>query len=381
MSDGTHKNTLCIARTLEKNYNLYVLTPYPVFLTLCSYSKYIKKSYKISKSSEEEYLKDLTRILASQKFDVFLPVGLKSYMVASKYADEIKKFTNVLVASWDKFRIAVDKNESTRLVKKLGIPVPKTYVVYDSRDLQDIERFPVVIKPTVESGIVKYANSPFELKSEFEKIKTKFKDKDYAIIVQEYIEGFGCGFFSVCKKGKPYAIFMHKRVKEFPITGGPSAVAESFFDKKLLDYGLAICRELKWTGPIMVEFKYSSEKDDFVLVEINPKLWGSLDLSVDAGVNIPEIIIKLALDEEIPPVTKYSYAKSKWLFPDEFKVLCSGGESLREFFERGENVYSNIDLKDPLPTFIQIARGLFEGFLLLVDQKRRYPHGKISKKV
>ena len=172
-----------------------------------------------------------------------------------------------------------------------------------------------------------------------------------------------------------YAVFMHRRLKEFPITGGPSAVAKSYYDKKLFNYGKKICKKLKWTGPLMAEFKYSYETNEYYLIELNPKLWGSLDLTIAAGCNVPEIIIKLAIGEDVEPIKSYKDITFKWLFPDEFKVLMSGGESLEEFLRIDSKTRTNLDLTDPLPTLLQILRGLMEGILIALSKDKKFPHG------
>ena len=51
---------------------------------------------------------------------------------------------------------------------------------------------------------------------------------------------------------------MHRRIREYPSSGGPSTCAESYFDEKMLEYGKKILDHLKWDGVAMIEFK----KDD-----------------------------------------------------------------------------------------------------------------------
>jgi hypothetical protein len=51
----------------------------------------------------------------------------------------------------------------------------------------------------------------------------------------------------------------------------------------------------------MVEFKYVPEVDDFVLIEVNPKFWGSVLLPIISGVNFPVDYVRLALGENVTP--------------------------------------------------------------------------------
>lgn len=159
--------------------------------------------------------------------------------------------------------------------------------------------------------------------------------------------------------GKPIAEFMHRRVKEFPVSGGPSVVAESFYDSRLQEYGRILCRELNWCGPIMCEFKYDSNADEYKLIEINPKLWGSLDLTIAAGVNIPELMIEYQMNgskaEGLYPESKY--IKFRWILSGEILhfVATYPKVKLSEFIKISPDEKTDLDVRDPLVKLYQIA--------------------------
>ncbi len=376
ISDGDHKNTLAILRTFRDKYEMDVTSPLPKFLTLTAYSRYTKNVFVVKDKNEDTYKKELFSILTKRKYDAFIPVGLKTYIFSSKYRDELLEEVNSLVPTWDSMKIAYNKDATMEFAEKIGVPVPRTIAIENEEDLESVDEFPVVLKSSDEAGkFIRYCNNADELQSGYRQLKSKSRTR---IIAQEYIKGYGAGFYSVCRCGKMYAVFMHRRLKEFPITGGPSAVAESFYSKKLFDYGKKICKKLRWTGPIMAEFKYSPEKDEFYLIEINPKLWGSLDLTISAGVNIPEIILELSIGNDPKPVKTYKKVKFRWVFPDELKVLMSGGETIGEFLRKDRVTYTNISIEDPLPTLFQMAQGFVFGTLVLLNRKRKFPHGVVA---
>lgn len=62
---------------------------------------------------------------------------------------------------------------------------------------------------------------------------------------------------------------------------------------------------LKWHGVAMVEFKRRAD-GSFALMEINPRLWGSLALSIGAGVDFPLSLWKIAGGENLPPQRPYA---------------------------------------------------------------------------
>jgi len=45
---------------------------------------------------------------------------------------------------------------------------------------------------------------------------------------------------------------------------------------------------LGWTGPIQVEFMWTPD-DEFALIEVNGRYWGSTPLAVASGVDIPAV--------------------------------------------------------------------------------------------
>jgi len=82
-------------------------------------------------------------------------------------------------------------------------------------------------------------------------------------IIQEQIKGFGTGFFALFDKNhKLKAYFIHRRIREYPLSGGPSTCCASFWDELILEYGLKLLKALHWVGIGMVEFKFDS-KDRF----------------------------------------------------------------------------------------------------------------------
>ena len=55
---------------------------------------------------------------------------------------------------------------------------------------------------------------------------------------------------------------------------------------------------LNWHGVGMVEFKKNKIKNKLYLMEINPKFWGSHDLSISSGINFAEEYLRLNLKRQ-----------------------------------------------------------------------------------
>jgi len=398
VTDGPNKNALSVIRSLgkSKENRLGVTTPVHEVMTLCSFSKYCHKTHFLKPESTPEskiggyrafhsgdvegvdsYAEKLLDIVNEDGYDVLMPVGLESYMAASKHAKKFGESAGVAVPEWEKMQIAFNKEVTMKFAEEVGVPIPKTTNLLSENDLELIDVYPVVIKSS--DSFLRYCNNKNELLGSFRFIKDHAK---MGIICQEYVKGFGCGFYGVYDRGKLIAHFLHKRLTELPATGGASAMAESYFDERLRNYGEKLCGALKWHGPIMAEFKYDAENDDYRLIELNPKLWGSLDLTIAAGIDVPGILLAIALGKKPEVSAGYKYVKYKWLFPDHFWALVSDFSfvNLKEFIGSGGDVQTNFYPDDVAPFMVQMMRGFVECPAVFVNSRREYPHGKVRRR-
>jgi len=87
----------------------------------------------------------------------------------------------------------------------------------------------------------------------------------------------------------------HRRLHQYPLSGGPSTLRESCRRPDLESASIALLRELDWVGVAMVEWKQDPRTQEFVLMEINGRFWGSLELAIRAGADFPVEYVKSAM--------------------------------------------------------------------------------------
>ena len=97
------------------------------------------------------------------------------------------------------------------------------------------------------------------------------------------------------------------------------------------------------------------------LLEVNPKLWGSFDLSVAAGVPFSEKWVQLALNQPISAHQDYEKGvQFSWLMDGDLKNGLETGkfwQILRgSIFDK--KTRTNLTLRDPLATLFLILTGL-----------------------
>ncbi len=193
-------------------------------------------------------------------------------------------------------------------------------------------------------------------------------------LIQQRIEGEGQGVFGLFDHGKPCALFAHRRIREKPPAGGVSVFRESIeLPKPMTDYAVRLLERVKWQGVAMVEFKVDRQSNVPMLMEINGRFWGSLQLAIDAGLNFPYLLYQ-AMNGMPIAVPNNAYrigTKSRWLLGDLDHLLLrltksnsdlrldahavSRGRCLAEFFKLFQHDlhYEIESLTDPGPALME----------------------------
>src|SRR5439155_108988 len=109
-----------------------------------------------------------------------------------------------------------------------------------------------------------------------------------------------------------------RRLREKPPAGGVSVYRESIAaPPELVAAGTRLLEVLDWRGVAMVECKRDLATNRYVFMEVNGRLWGSLQLAIDAGVDFPALLVACASGREVAPVWDYQVGvRSRWVWGD-----------------------------------------------------------------
>jgi len=222
---------------------------------------------------------------------------------------------------------AFDKSETTKLANSLGIAVPRSVLVSDleqARQVSQCIEYPVVLKPRTSeeisaqgkvraSGRPRYASNSDEFVLAFQAIRQRTK----AVLVQQYVEGQGAGYFALMRNGELRAEFAHRRIRDVHPTGSGSAVRVSVAPhREIREASLAILQALNWHGVAMVEYRWQEGKPP-VFLEVNGRFWNSLPLACYAGVDFPALLAVMAETGDVEPVIKYREGvRCRWFLGD-----------------------------------------------------------------
>lgn len=348
------------------------------------YSKYCGEKIICPSSaiSVSKYLEFLSNLLKSKKYKILIPVNAHHFIPIAENLDKLRAYTNIPVPSIDVINTALDKYKSITLAENLGLPVPKTVVLKSEQQLQEIFHkwgVPIVVKPRrsfifvqdrlISAGKARVVFSPDEVR------RLNFSSQIH--LAQEYLPGEGYGFFALFKDSRLLAKFCHHRLHEVRAEGGVSSLRESFKDELLEELGSRLLQKLNWHGVAMVEFRKDFRDGKYKLMEINCRFWGSLQLSIIAGVDFPYLLYKMSIGEDVENMLDYRQGiLCRWLFPGEvyrlldvfnlinrhkeplkqkYNKMKELGEFFRYFFLKDVG-YDVLSITDPLPFIFNSLR-------------------------
>lgn len=324
VTNASSVKALVVTRSLGRK-GIHVVTTDSERVSPTFFSRY-SKEYFLTPSAEKEpvkFIEFLLRYANQRKNEMIIPTNSTETLLIAKYKNRFSKFTKIPLDNYSKMIRLHDKERLFDIATQLGISVPKTYSLRDISEINKIAaklEFPVVIKlkSATSSKGISYAYSKDELIQKYKQTVINFDlDKKSLPIIQEYILGTGYGVSTLLNYGELRAIFVHRRLREYPLSGGPSTVRMSTRHPKMEKIAIKLLREMGWYGLAMVEFKMDERTKKPYLLEVNPRVWGSINLAVSAGVDFPYLLYKMVMEGDIKPVTTYKLnVKAKYLMND-----------------------------------------------------------------
>lgn len=289
--------------------------------------------------NEEDFgqkLMDLILQSKGKQKPVLFPMEDATLMWVVNNYDEVIKYANVLLPSKKALEVAEDKAATIKLAKSLGLPVPETWEPSNVDELEKIIQesrcSEVVIKPRTGSGSVGIVYAKLGDKINYRSHWEKYGP----LIIQERInvKGRGIGVSLLMDKdGDCVAHFEHERIRQYPISGGPSTDRISIHAPQLVKLSIKLLRGLSWRGVAMVEWKEDPADGIPKLMEINPRFWGSLELAVRAGVDFPYLYTQAVLGQVSKISPSYEEGvRCRWLIPGDILRYLGEEKQNREGF-------------------------------------------------
>jgi len=324
----------------------------------------------------------LLQRIRKNHYDVILFCGESSPDYISEFRDEFSPHIKFALPEREFYEIASNKKKMMEFAKRFEIPTPWTISPTNLEEVEQISKkitYPVVIKGVRGANRIRYATSPHDLISKFKEIYQLEKSLDISLpIIQEYVPGIGYIFLALFDHGTPKAIFMVKKIREYPITGGSCVQGESVFNSELQDIGLKILKKLCWHGIAEIEFILDLRDQKFKLIEINRDFGWTQNLAIACGINFAFLYYKMLKLPTLRPIYNYKTGiKYTWLLPYGISYIFAKPLSffifLWDFFSKKSEF--DISLSDIKSTIKLVKRALWYLKNNIKKGTLRYPQG------
>lgn len=291
ISRGEHHVALAAVRSLgKKNIKTTIVSEFENAMSF--YSKYCD-NYVISDGSIDFFQR-------FSKNDLIFP--LEENLMIELTKNKSKYRCPIAFPEYPILELILNKSMLVDHAKENGIPCPETVFarnVSDYRENLDQIRFPVVIKPVRSFGGV--GISFVDSGNLVEKIVDESIQKFGPLLIQEkipYRERYSVAILmNQDQVMKNCCVLMASR--SYPVHAGPATVVESVDRPDLVDLGNTLLQSINYSGVAEIEFVIDERDNSPKLMEINPRLWGSLQGAINAGVDFPFLLYKLYQDGDI----------------------------------------------------------------------------------
>jgi len=301
-------------------------------VSLTSWFIYKKRNYLLRESSYDIFVKDLKKILNTFKKEkiVYLPIEESTTLLFLKLIKNNKiDHLKYLLPSFENFLVARNKKKLMEFCHQNGIPAPKLFSKQQILQNNRAKNFtPVICKPAIGSGAkgIVIINTPSDIK------KLSKIDEGKYVIEELLPNGKDVhGSFFLMQKGKLIDAYGHKRIRTFPTIGGVTVYSKIDINKQIVSIGSNLLRKLNWSGFAMIEYLWDPKEKIYKVIEINPRLWGSILLSEFANTKFIENYINLCIDKPVVVSNIDLTVKIRWLLFDVLNLINSR-ITFREFF-------------------------------------------------
>ena len=234
--------------------------------------------------------------------------------------------------------LVLDKRRTLNIAATLDIDVPHSWQPERGQDFAAILPtlgYPKIAKwanPPAITPLLDAAGLPF-IKSELIADEAalldmleRYQPMQQWPLVQRYCPGHGVGQMLHMHRGIATLRFQHRRLHEWPPSGGTSTLCESLPDDAYAEQMIkseALLATIGWEGPAMVEYRHDPETGRFWLMEVNGRFWGSLPLAHAAGAHFAWEQYRHAFPQATNggPVSQRRYRKARFFIPETRRML------------------------------------------------------------
>ena len=282
--------------------------------------RYLNADFEvIPMGNAENFIESILSLCNRKNIQAVLPLVTKELLPLAK-SKKLFESANikVLVSDAPSLEIAVNKSSLYEFLQWRAIEVPDFRIVgtidHSNQAVSELG-YPdkkVCFKPSVSNGsrgfrIIRndfneldllFNEKPNNTYISFEEAKRILSSGTFPeLLVSEYLPGEEYSVDCLVDHGKPVLIVPRLRKK---LVNGISVEGEFINEESIISYCDTIIKALHLHGNIGIQVKKSSG-GKFLILEINPRVQGTIVTAFGAGVNLPVLALKQELKLQVKP--------------------------------------------------------------------------------
>lgn len=243
----------------------------------------------------------LARLIADHDFHKVVPTSDSGLFMLRHHAGALGR-DRMGIASEAALEIFSDKANTRALAERHGVEVARGKLLgggESAQDLADALGLPLVLKPRASYALgdiatkrsARVVRDPAELGRQ---LRSGAWD---GCVAESFFPGVGVGLSVLASDGRILFAYQHRRLLESSETGASTKRVSEPADPALLAAAQPLAAAVRLDGVAMFEFRVDRRSGRHVLLEVNPRFWGSLPLAVAAGADFPALWWDLALHD------------------------------------------------------------------------------------
>lgn len=237
----------------------------------------------------ERWVERVRGLIEAHDYRLVIPCSDTMLAILSCHADALGR-DRLAIPAPEVVELFTDKQATRKLAKELGVPVAQGRLL-TAKDKAEAVRaefgLPLILKPrssaTGDDVQKRYAQLVADADELHDALPQAIED---GYLCEAFFEGAGVGLSVLARGGRVVRAFQHRRLAE-AIEGGSCCRIGEEVDPGLLAGVEAIVRAAGLDGVAMFEFRQNPETRKFILLEVNPRFWGSLPLALVSGADFP----------------------------------------------------------------------------------------------
>ena len=312
MLDGHSAAALAFTRSLGRAGHWVAVGSQVGICAPAEVSRYCRARFRYPVSTDDAagFVDAILAYARSENINLIIPITDWTTAPLSQRRTLFDGACRIAIGPHSAIESSADKYATVMMARECNVATPSTTLVSAVADLDRVEKliFPVVVKDRFSArwmgnravfGSVAYAYSEADLKKKIEKRIALAGD----VLVQEFVPGRGIGFSAFCEGDRIFAPFVWLRVRETDPRGSGSSARKSIpLTPDLIEGSHALIKRIGFQGICMLEYKLEEKSGRAVLMEINGRPWGSIQLPIDSGIDYPRYIADWYLESKLPPV-------------------------------------------------------------------------------